>query len=36
MIEAGGNAEPAVDARIVLCRHAGNAVRFQKAMSWGQ
>jgi hypothetical protein len=30
MIEAGGNAQPAVDARIVICRHAGNTVRFQK------
>ncbi len=30
MIEAGGDAEPAVDARIVICQHADNAVRFQK------
>src|SRR6516225_9964885 len=30
MIEAGGNAEPAVDPRIVLCGYIGNSVRFQK------
>jgi hypothetical protein len=30
MIEAGGDAEPAVDPRIVICRHAGNSLRFQK------
>src|SRR6267378_5313372 len=30
MIEAGGNTEPTVDARIVFCRHVWNAVRFQK------
>jgi len=30
MIEAGGNAEPAVDARIVFCRYVGNALRLQK------
>jgi len=30
MIEAGGNAEPAVDPRIVFCGYIGNSVRFQK------
>src|SRR5882757_1672387 len=30
MIEAGGNAEAAVDARIVSCRYVGNVLRFQK------
>jgi hypothetical protein len=30
MIEAGGNAEAAIDPRIVFCGHIGNAVRFQK------
>src|SRR5262252_7928273 len=30
MIEAGGNAEPAVDARVVLCRHVWNSVWLQK------
>src|SRR5258707_12585153 len=30
MIEAGGNAEPAVDTRIVFRRHVWNTVRLQK------
>jgi hypothetical protein len=30
MIEAGGDAEPAVDARIIFCRHVWNSVWFQK------
>jgi hypothetical protein len=30
MIEAGGNAEPAVDPGIVFCGYIGNSVRFQK------
>src|SRR6516165_9831520 len=30
MIEARGNAEPAVDPRIVFCGYIGNSVRFQK------
>jgi hypothetical protein len=30
MIEAGGDTEPAVDPRIVFCRHVWNAARFQK------
>ena len=30
MIEAGGNPEAAVDARIVFCRHVWNSVWFQK------
>src|SRR4029077_19480577 len=30
MIEAGRNTEPAVDARIVIRRHARNVVRFHK------
>ena len=30
MIKAGGNAEPAVDPRIVFCGYIGNSVRFQK------
>ena len=30
MIEASGDAEPAVDSRIVFCGYIGNAVRFQK------
>jgi hypothetical protein len=30
MIEAGGNTEPAINARIELCRHIWTVVRFQK------
>jgi hypothetical protein len=30
VIEAGGDAKSAVDARVVICRHADNAVRFHK------
>ena len=30
MIEPGGNTEPAVDARVVFCRHVWNSVWFQK------
>jgi len=30
MIEAGGNAEPAVDPRIVFCGYVGNSVWFHK------
>ena len=31
MIEPGGDAEPAVDFRIVICRQVWNSMRFQKA-----
>jgi hypothetical protein len=30
MIEAGEDTEPAIDARIVICRHIRNSLRFQK------
>src|SRR5260221_13795464 len=30
VIEAGGNAEPVVDAGIIRCRHPRNPVRLQK------
>src|ERR1700747_2448291 len=37
MIEAGGNTEPAIDARVVFCRHGlGTSFFFPKRMALGQ